>query len=42
MSFSDDFSNVNLLLDQVNEFTQILQGEKTNSLTRTFSMYVHH
>ena len=27
MSFSDDFSNVNLLLDQVNEFTQILQGE---------------
>lgn len=27
MAFSDDFSNVNLLLDQVNEFTQILQGE---------------
>lgn len=41
MSFSNDFSNVNLLLDQVNEFTQILQGENEFP-DQNFSMYAHH
>ena len=27
MAFSDDFGNVNSLLDQVSEFMQIIQGE---------------